>query len=258
VSDVTDDIGMTVEELSARTGTPVRTIREYQTWRVLPPPTRVGRRGFYDDSHVRRLEGIARLQRRGYSIAAMRDLFAAWETGAGLPDVLGVEDALGAPADEAPLVLSHDDLRALVPAIAGSPRLLRRACQVGLLVGYGDDLAARSPALLQLVADAVWSGLSPTAALDVAEAVVRAADEAGEAAAGAVAQIVAGRPPSGASLRRGRVLLARAIATHTIDRAGHHLLRRAAAQPLLADLVADTRIGTVVQAPRGGAGQRAT
>src|SRR5690349_25099164 len=84
-----------VEELSARTGAPVRTIREYQTWQILHPPSKVGRVGLYDESHVRRLEGIARLQERGYSIAAIRDLFRAWEQGAGLRDVLGVDDAIG-------------------------------------------------------------------------------------------------------------------------------------------------------------------
>src|SRR4051812_40443783 len=110
-----DEPHLSVEDLSARTGAPVRTIREYQTWQILHPPTRVGRRAYYDDSHVRRLEGIARLQERGYSIAAIRDLFDAWEQGAGLHDVLGVDDAIGLPADEAPLVLTARQLRDALP-----------------------------------------------------------------------------------------------------------------------------------------------
>ena len=128
-ADVVEDApqAMAVEELSARTGAPVRTIREYQTWQILHPPTRVGRRGFYDESHVRRLEGIARLQERGYSIAAIRDLFEAWEQGEGLRDVLGVDDAIGLPADEAPISISRDQLAELLPAVAGSDRVLARA-----------------------------------------------------------------------------------------------------------------------------------
>src|SRR5689334_4189366 len=122
-----------VEELSARTGAPVRTIREYQTWQILHPPTKVGRVGFYDESHVRRLERIARLQQRGYSIAAIRDLFEAWDEGAALSDVLGLDDAVGLPADEAAVVLGPEQLAAIVPAITSSSRLLARACTVGLL-----------------------------------------------------------------------------------------------------------------------------
>jgi DNA-binding transcriptional MerR regulator len=242
--------GMTVEQLSARTDTPVRTIREYQTWQVLHPPTRVGRRGFYDDSHLRRLDGIARLQERGYSIAAIRDLFEAWEQGAGLQDVLGLDDAVGAPADEAPVVLTRAQLQEVLPAVAGSERLLQRACGAGVLVRDGDDFVARSPALVQLVADAIAAGITPSAALDVGAAVTSAADIAGRAAAAVVA---AGSSKAGVEvlLRRGRVLLARAVATHTIDRVGHHLLAGSDANPVLAELVTNVRIGSVARPHTG-------
>jgi DNA-binding transcriptional MerR regulator len=238
---------LSVEELSARSGAPVRTIREYQTWRILHPPTRAGRRAFYDESHVERLAGIARLQDRGYSIAAIRDLFEAWEQGADLRDVLGVDDVLAPPADEAPVLLTAEQLAALLPAIAASDRLTTRAVRCGLLVRHGDGYAARSPALVQIVADAVRAGASPTAALDLAAAIVSAADAVGEQAADTVVAAVEG----GAGrefeplLRRGRLLLARAAATHTVDRAGRHLMRRAADRPELAALVDDMRIGTL-------------
>ena len=241
--------GMAVEELSARTGAPVRTIREYQTWRILHPPTRVGRRGFYDGSHVRRLEGIARLQERGYSIAAIRDLFDAWEQGAGLRDVLGVDDAIGLPADEAPIAISGGQLAELLPAIAESSRLLARACRARVIVADGDGYLARSPALVQLVADAVSAGVSPTAALDLAAAVTRAADATGRAGAAAVAAGVDSGKDVDALVRRGRVLLARSVATHTIDRVGHHLLARAGTRPELGELVAGIRIGTNPHTP---------
>ena len=52
---------------------PVRTIREYQTMGVLPPPERRGRVGLYRTTHVARLELIARLQVRGYSLAGIRE-----------------------------------------------------------------------------------------------------------------------------------------------------------------------------------------
>lgn len=241
---IDEEAGMAVEELSARTGAPVRTIREYQTWRILHPPTRVGRRGFYDESHIRRLEGIARLQERGYSIAAIRDLFDAWEQGAGLRDVLGVDDAIGLPADEAPIAISRAQLAELLPPIAGSDRLLARACRIRLLVAHGKGYLARSPALVQLVADAIAAGVSASAALDLAAAVTSAADDTGRAAAEVVATSVHGGADVDALVRRGRVLLARSVATHTIDRVGHHLLDRSRTRPELAELVAGIRIGS--------------
>jgi DNA-binding transcriptional MerR regulator len=58
---------------------------------VLPPPQLAGRTGQYDDGHRLRLDTILRLQRRGYSLAAIGDLVAAWEGGGTLGDVLGLE-----------------------------------------------------------------------------------------------------------------------------------------------------------------------
>jgi DNA-binding transcriptional MerR regulator len=242
--------GFRVEELSARTGAPVRTIREYQTWQILHPPTRAGRVGLYDESHVRRLEGIARLQARGYSIAAIRDLFDAWEQGVGLRDVLGLDDTIGLAGDEAPLALTSAQLERLIPSICSSKRLLARACAIGLIFEHGDGYIARSPALLQVVADAIQAGLSPTSALDLASAVVSSARQAAEAAATAViAGAETGLDNVEPLVRRGRVLLARAIATHTIDQVGRELATQASSIPELSDLLADIRIGTIVTSP---------
>jgi DNA-binding transcriptional MerR regulator len=249
VSPLTDEGGMSVEELSARTGAPVRTIREYQTWRVLHPPARVGRRGFYDASHVRRLERIAHLQERGYSIAAIRDLFDAWAQGAALRDVLGVDDAVGLAADEAPVALTGAQFAELLPAVAGSARLTARAVGTGMVTVEGTGFIARSPALVQLVADAIDAGLSPTSALELARAVVAAADTVAEHAAldiAAVAGTGDGRRVE-ALVRRGRVLLARAVATHTIAQVGHHLTRQAQSEPALGRLLESVRIGSVAR-----------
>jgi DNA-binding transcriptional MerR regulator len=239
--------GFRVEELSARTGAPVRTIREYQTWQVLHPPARVGRVGYYDDSHVRRMETISRLQERGYSIAAIRDLFRAWDQGAGLRDVLGIDDTIGVPADEASVQLSASQLEKLLPAITASPRHLRRAVKVGLVIEDGDRFWARSPSLVQLVADMIGSGLTPTAALDFAETVVCSASQIGAAVAGTLADGRSGRDVAAVEplLRRGRMLLARAVASHTIDQVGRHLADRAPSVPGLGELIDNIRVGHV-------------
>jgi len=44
-----------VDQLAARAGLPVRTIREYQTTGLLPGPERRGRVGIYGPTHLARL-----------------------------------------------------------------------------------------------------------------------------------------------------------------------------------------------------------
>src|SRR6266571_4399139 len=74
-------VELTVDELARRARLPVRTIREYQTLRLLPAPRRQGRIGVYGQAHLDRLAAIGRLQRRGYSLAAIKDLFDAGDAG---------------------------------------------------------------------------------------------------------------------------------------------------------------------------------
>lgn len=68
--------GFVVEELSRRTGITVRSLRSYQSRKLLPPPTVRGRTGYYDERHVNRIELIKDLQSEGFkldSIARMLD-----------------------------------------------------------------------------------------------------------------------------------------------------------------------------------------
>jgi len=64
--------GLRVEELAARADVSVDTIRFYQKRRLLPPPERRGRIGWYGPEHVERLGRIRDLQRRGFSLAVIR------------------------------------------------------------------------------------------------------------------------------------------------------------------------------------------
>jgi DNA-binding transcriptional MerR regulator len=81
---------MTIEELARRAGVSTRNVRAYRTAGLLPPPHIEGRTGRYGDEHLRRLAVVARLQRRGWSLAAIRDALAAWDGGGTLDDLLGV------------------------------------------------------------------------------------------------------------------------------------------------------------------------
>jgi DNA-binding transcriptional MerR regulator len=81
---------MSIEDLARRAGASTRNVRAYRTAGLLPPPDLEGRTGRYGDEHLRRLAAIARLQRRGWSLAAIRDALAAWDTGGSLDALLGL------------------------------------------------------------------------------------------------------------------------------------------------------------------------
>lgn len=63
---------LTVDELAARAGMTVRTVRFYSTRGLLPPPVIGPRRvGHYGHGHLSRLALIEELQRQGMTLAAI-------------------------------------------------------------------------------------------------------------------------------------------------------------------------------------------
>ncbi|WP_375501204.1 MerR family transcriptional regulator [uncultured Jatrophihabitans sp.] len=66
----------TVDELAARTGLTVRTVRFYASEGLLPPPERRGRVAYYDARHRMRLDLIRTLQEHGYTLAAIERVLA--------------------------------------------------------------------------------------------------------------------------------------------------------------------------------------
>lgn len=68
----TEEPTLTVDELAARAGVTVRTIRFYSTRGLLPPPVIGPRRvGHYGSEHVSRLALIEELQHQGMTLAAI-------------------------------------------------------------------------------------------------------------------------------------------------------------------------------------------
>jgi DNA-binding transcriptional MerR regulator len=250
------DDWMTVDQLAGHVGLPVRTIREYQTMHLLPSPQRQGRIGLYGHEHRRRLELIARLQQRGYSLASIRDVLDAWEAGANLPELLGV-DVGPAALDETPLRVTRAELSARIQAM--SPTRIRKAEQAGLIIADGPrHFVVRSPALLALVADGVRAGVSFT---DMLNLVATLRDQLGTLADGLADQIVtrvweplvtSGRTSDmDAFLRRGRLLLLQGVVSTLADRLGAALLARARTAPDGDDLLAAidrVRVGAVADA----------
>jgi DNA-binding transcriptional MerR regulator len=249
------DEGMTIDDLARLSQTPARTIREYQTMRVLPPPVRQGRIGIYGKQHVERLELIARLQRRGYSLAGIRDLLDAWAAGSDLTALLGVEPGQAA-LDEVPMRLTRTELTARLPFLTG--HLLEQAGHSGLVLTDGDECLARSPALLALVADGAAAGVPPAAMLDLVatlsrELAVLAGLIAGHLANQVLPAVQSGPDPGDLAplLRRGRLLLLQGAASTLADRLGGALARVADDAPdgaALRAAVDAIRVGAVTDA----------
>ena len=91
----------TVDDLARQAGTTVRNVRALQGQGLVPAPSIGGRTGYYGPEHLLRLRSVLRLQDEGYSLAALRSLFGAWERGMTLEEVLGLprvqEQVPGAP-----------------------------------------------------------------------------------------------------------------------------------------------------------------
>ncbi|AOR33313.1 MerR family transcriptional regulator [Streptomyces fodineus] len=102
-----------IEDLAHETRTTVRTIRAYQDRGLLPRPERRGRANLYSEAHITRLHQIAHLLDRGYTLASIKELLDAWDTGRGLGGVLGLVTEVEGPwTDERPDRITRTDLDA--------------------------------------------------------------------------------------------------------------------------------------------------
>jgi DNA-binding transcriptional MerR regulator len=88
-----------VEELAAKAGLSVDTVRYYQAKGLLPPPTRAGRVGWYHEEHLDRLLEIRRLQSRGLTLAVIGRLLSGELDRADEELVTAVASAAGTPAE---------------------------------------------------------------------------------------------------------------------------------------------------------------
>jgi DNA-binding transcriptional MerR regulator len=219
-----ETIELTVDELARRAGLPVRTIREYQTMGVLPPPAKRGRVGIYGPSHLRRLGLIGRLQERGYSLAGIRDLLGAWRDGADLGEVLGLAPDDLVHIDEPGAPATADQLARIVPDLV--PDRLDDLLATGVVeAAEPGRYCVPSPSLLFLAADALAAGYDADRVLSLLSTIGRAADSVAVAAAA-----MASDPPDGADPERlaaladrARGLIAHGTGRLTVHTAGRRL-----------------------------------
>jgi DNA-binding transcriptional MerR regulator len=145
------DERMSVEELARRTGTTVSNLRALQARKLLPPPTLQGRKALYTSRHQARVALLRRLQDRGYSLSAIADLLRGWERGAGLTEILELEDAVAAPVSPAIEQPSREvEVHRILPELLRDPKLLARAVDLELVVRRDDHLLAPNPELLDI------------------------------------------------------------------------------------------------------------
>jgi DNA-binding transcriptional MerR regulator len=241
----TDSSLWTIDELAAQAGVPVRTIREYQTMRVLAAPRRRGRVGFYDDSHLRRLRLIARLQDRGYSLAAMRDLFDAWTAG---DDLAGIFDDPDGPAlEEAPVVFDAEELALALPHVSSG--YLAQLERMGVVVAReSGDYCVPSPSILRLLEDAVSHGIGIDDAFKVLAAITTGVSEIADTVADVLATALAGSTTDKVTLRllrRGRILVAQGTSRLLLSELGRSLSEQG--RPELSALVDHLKTGAVAR-----------
>jgi DNA-binding transcriptional MerR regulator len=148
-----------IGELAREAGITVRTLRYYQERRLLPPPRREGRMGWYSQAHLNRLRAIGQMLDRGHTLGGIGELLSAWEQGYDLADLLGFERAVTAPwSDEAAVPVTVADVSALLKGQL-TPDVLEEAVRLGYVDVDGDRVIHVSRRLLDATTALVGEGI---------------------------------------------------------------------------------------------------
>jgi DNA-binding transcriptional MerR regulator len=115
-----------VDELAARTGTSVDTVRFYQSRGLLPAPERRGRVAWYSDDHAARLARIRELKEQGFTLTSIKRLL----DGGVDADAVLASVVVGEPVPASDRLLTLDDLAG---ATGVSPALLQAIEREGLI-----------------------------------------------------------------------------------------------------------------------------
>lgn len=179
-----------IDELARVSGVSVRNIRVYQDRGLLPPPIRSGRAAIYTDAHLSRLRLVTNMLGRGYAFAQIAEMLAAWESGRSLADVLGLEEAMGAPwSAELPSPVSIRELRQMFGGQL-TPATTRKALDLGLLRRQGLGFVVPSPRLLEAGQELVRLGVPLSEVLDLAAELQREVDHVASLLVGLVRRYV--------------------------------------------------------------------
>ena len=103
---------LTLEELTARTGLSVRTVRFYTSRGLVPPPIRRGRSGYYSAEHVARIELVLELQSHGFTLSAIERYVAGIPEDATPEDIALARTMLAPWQSDLPVEMDHEQLEA--------------------------------------------------------------------------------------------------------------------------------------------------
>jgi DNA-binding transcriptional MerR regulator len=144
---------LTVDELAARAGVSVRTVRYYAGRGLLPPPRLRGRTGLYGAEHLARLELVRELQSLGLTLAAIERHLQRIPENA-LPEDLALQRALLSPwAPDRPEELDRHELDRRVGRHLDDD-VIKRMEALGVVEQVsGDAVRVVSPGLLRVGAE---------------------------------------------------------------------------------------------------------
>ncbi|MFE6774780.1 MerR family transcriptional regulator [Streptomyces sp. NPDC057702] len=158
-----------IEDLAHHSGATVRTIRAYQDRGLLPRPERRGRANVYGGEHLVRLQRIAALLERGYTLSSIKELLAAWDAGQDLGGVLGlVAEVEGPWTDEKTARITRAEL---AERFGGDPdeTAIAEAAELGILEpdpGDPEVFLVPSPQELSVAAELHAAGVPLLAIAD--------------------------------------------------------------------------------------------
>ncbi len=171
-----DPTDMTIDQIARHAEIPVSTVRLYQNKGLLPPPERRGRVGYYKDGHRDRLRLIAHLQERGFSLAAIKEVFDSWNAGRSLDHLIGVGDVAPAMPRE-PLRLSPAELMGRFSGVKLTQADIQRAVEVGLIEVHGNELEIANEGFADIGPAVARLGIPVDEILDEYQALTAAVSE---------------------------------------------------------------------------------
>ncbi len=161
----------TLAELAERSSVSSRTIRFYQTKKLLPRPRKDatdGRVARYGEEHLERLDHIGKLSDRGLTLPAIRQLLDADDAAAQVSHWLGLDSSLGGSwSAEEPQLLSDAELDGLLAGTPGGTRAVLE--RDGLLARQGASWLVPSPGLLSLTSGLIRDGIDADIALQAGD-----------------------------------------------------------------------------------------
>ncbi|WP_151770490.1 MerR family transcriptional regulator [Streptomyces abyssomicinicus] len=146
----TEGSTLTVDELAARAGVTVRTVRFYSTKGLLPPPEIGPRRvGRYGPEHLARLALIEELQRQGMTLAGIERHLRGLPSGVTAHDLALQRAVVASWAPESTETVDRAGLERLAGRALGAADL-ERMVQLGVVDREGEDAYRVDTGLLRL------------------------------------------------------------------------------------------------------------